>query len=49
MSVRTNAADIRTGIRVEWLTIAWMTVEAVVSIGAGLSARSIALIGFGCR
>jgi divalent metal cation (Fe/Co/Zn/Cd) transporter len=47
MSVRTNAADIRAGIRVEWLTIAWMTVEALVSIGAGLSARSIALIGFG--
>lgn len=47
MSVRTNAADIRAGIRVEWLTIAWMTIEALVSIGAGLAARSIALIGFG--
>ncbi|OLC30839.1 MAG: hypothetical protein AUH31_03925 [Armatimonadetes bacterium 13_1_40CM_64_14] len=47
MSVRTAAADIRAGIRVEWLTIAWMTVEALVSIGAGLAARSIALIGFG--
>jgi divalent metal cation (Fe/Co/Zn/Cd) transporter len=32
---------------VEWLTIAWMTVEALVSIEAGLAARSIALIGFG--
>ncbi len=47
MSVRVAAADIRAGIRVEWLTIAWMTVEALVSIGAGLAARSIALIGFG--
>ena len=47
MSVRATAADIRAGIRVEWLTIAWMTVEALVSIGAGLAARSIALIGFG--
>ncbi len=47
MSVSTSAADIRAGIRVEWLTIAWMTVEALVSIGAGLAARSIALIGFG--
>ena len=46
MSVRATA-DIRAGIRVEWLTIAWMTVEALVSIGAGLAARSIALIGFG--
>lgn len=47
MSVRFTAADIRAGIRVEWLTIAWMTVEALVSIEAGLAARSIALIGFG--
>src|SRR3989442_15874694 len=47
MSVTTAAADIRAGIRVEWLTIAWMTVEALVTIGAGLAARSIALIGFG--
>jgi len=46
MSVRTAAADIRAGIRVEWLTIAWMTVEALVSIGAELAARSIALISF---
>ena len=47
MSVRTTAADLWAGIRVERLTIAWMTVEALVSIGAGLAARSIALIGFG--
>ena len=47
MNVRTTAADIRAGIRVEWLTIVWMTFEALVSIGAGLAARSIALIGFG--
>jgi divalent metal cation (Fe/Co/Zn/Cd) transporter len=47
MSVRSTAADVRAGIRVEWLTIAWMTVEALVSIEAGLAARSIALIGFG--
>jgi len=47
MSVRSTAADVRAGIRVEWLSIAWMTVEALVSIEAGLAARSIALIGFG--
>ncbi|HEX4841355.1 MAG TPA: cation transporter [bacterium] len=47
MNVRTTAVDIRAGIRVEWLTIVWMTFEALVSIGAGLAARSIALIGFG--
>ncbi|HVH31193.1 MAG TPA: cation transporter [bacterium] len=47
MSVRPTAADIRAGIRVEWLTIAWMTVEALVSVGSGLAARSVALIAFG--
>jgi divalent metal cation (Fe/Co/Zn/Cd) transporter len=45
--VNTGAAAIRTGIRVEWLTVGWMIVEAVVSIGAGIAAGSIALIAFG--
>jgi divalent metal cation (Fe/Co/Zn/Cd) transporter len=40
-------ADIRAGIRVEWLTILWMVIEAVVSVGAGLAAGSIALVAFG--
>jgi divalent metal cation (Fe/Co/Zn/Cd) transporter len=30
-----------------WLTIAWNVVEAIVAIGAGLAAGSIALVGFG--
>jgi divalent metal cation (Fe/Co/Zn/Cd) transporter len=30
-----------------WLSLAWMTVEGAVAIGAGLVAGSIALIGFG--
>ena len=30
-----------------WLSLAWMTVEGVVAILAGLAASSIALIGFG--
>jgi divalent metal cation (Fe/Co/Zn/Cd) transporter len=30
-----------------WLSLAWMTVEGAVAIGAGLAASSIALIGFG--
>jgi divalent metal cation (Fe/Co/Zn/Cd) transporter len=45
MNVR--AADIRAGIRVEWLTIFWMVIEALVSMGAGLAAGSIALLAFG--
>ena len=35
------------GIRLEWFTIGWNSVEAVVAIGAGLLAGSIALVGFG--
>jgi divalent metal cation (Fe/Co/Zn/Cd) transporter len=34
-------------IRIQTLTIVWMTVEAVVSLGAAWFARSPALLGFG--
>jgi divalent metal cation (Fe/Co/Zn/Cd) transporter len=47
MSVRTMTADLRAGIRAEWWTLAWMTVEAAVGIGAGVRAGSLALIAFG--
>jgi divalent metal cation (Fe/Co/Zn/Cd) transporter len=42
-----RTASLRAGIRIEWLTIAWMVVEAAVAIGAGVAARSIALMAFG--
>jgi divalent metal cation (Fe/Co/Zn/Cd) transporter len=37
----------RRGLLLEYLTIAWNTIEAVVAVVAGLAAGSIALIGFG--
>ena len=37
----------RRGLRLEYLTIGWNVVEAVIAIGAGLAAGSIALVGFG--
>jgi divalent metal cation (Fe/Co/Zn/Cd) transporter len=37
----------RIALRLAWATIAWNTVEAVVAIGSGAVASSIALIGFG--
>lgn len=40
-------AQVRRGRRLEYLTIGWNSLEAVASIGAGLSAGSTALIGFG--
>lgn len=37
----------RRGLRLEYLTIGWNVVEAVVAVAAGLAASSIALVGFG--
>src|SRR3989442_13774946 len=52
MSMQTNAADRRLAIahhgrRLQYLTIAWNSAECLISIGAGLIAGSIALVGFG--
>ncbi len=48
MSVRASDAGVlRSGIAVEWWSIGWMVVEAVVSLGAGVAAGSVALIAFG--
>jgi divalent metal cation (Fe/Co/Zn/Cd) transporter len=33
--------------RLEWLTAAWMAIEAVVAIGSGIAASSLSLIAFG--
>jgi divalent metal cation (Fe/Co/Zn/Cd) transporter len=33
--------------RLEWLTIGWMTIEAVVSIGAGFISGSLVVLAFG--
>jgi divalent metal cation (Fe/Co/Zn/Cd) transporter len=41
------AHKLRAGRRLEYFTLAWNLGEASVAIGAGLFARSIALIGFG--
>ena len=42
-----RAALVREAFRLEWLTIAWMTVEAVVAITAAIMAGSLALMAFG--
>src|SRR6266571_9442611 len=38
---------VRRGERLEYFTIAWNSLEALVSIVAGVIARSVSLIGFG--
>jgi divalent metal cation (Fe/Co/Zn/Cd) transporter len=42
-----RAASVRRGRLLEYLTIGWNSLEALVSIAAGLLAGSIALVGFG--
>lgn len=39
---------VRRGLWLEYLTVGWNSLEALISIGAGLAASSVALIGFGC-
>ena len=42
-----RARLVRWGKHLEWLTIGWNSVEALVSIVAGLQAGSVSLLGFG--
>ena len=42
-----RATHVETGIGLEYLSIGWTTIEAVVGIVAGLFAGSVALVGFG--
>lgn len=43
----TRAAAVRRGTLLTWATIAYNCLEAVLAIGAGIAAGSIALVGFG--
>lgn len=42
-----RSALVRRGLALNWLTIGYNVVEAIVAIAAGLVARSVALVGFG--
>jgi divalent metal cation (Fe/Co/Zn/Cd) transporter len=42
-----HAASIQNGRRLEYLTIGWNSLEAIIALAAGAIAGSIALIGFG--
>jgi divalent metal cation (Fe/Co/Zn/Cd) transporter len=41
------AESVRSALRLEYFTIAWNVIEALVALGAGFLAGSIALVGFG--
>jgi len=47
MLAAARPALVRRGLRLNYLTLAYNTVEAVVSIAAGLLAGSVVLVGFG--
>src|SRR5580704_14092602 len=38
---------VQQAFRLEYLTLAWMVVEAAVAIGSGIAAHSITLLAFG--
>jgi divalent metal cation (Fe/Co/Zn/Cd) transporter len=42
-----RAPLIAQAFRLEWFTVAWMTIEAVVAIAAGVGAHSVSLTAFG--
>jgi divalent metal cation (Fe/Co/Zn/Cd) transporter len=42
-----RVADVRAGVRLEFFSLVWMVIEAVISIGAGVLARSVLLTAFG--
>jgi divalent metal cation (Fe/Co/Zn/Cd) transporter len=46
-STAIREAAVRRGIRLEVVTVVWMGAEAVLSIGAGVAARSVLLTAFG--
>jgi divalent metal cation (Fe/Co/Zn/Cd) transporter len=46
-SNQSRAGQIRLGVWIEALSLAWMVVEASIAISAGLVARSVSLEGFG--
>lgn len=43
----TRKGDIRQGIRIEFVTMVWMVIEASVAISVGFATRSVSLQGFG--
>lgn len=47
MNTETETTLRRRGLWLEYLTIGWNVVEAIIAIAAGLAASSIALVGFG--
>lgn len=46
-SQESRTALIRRAFTLEWITVAWMTVEAIVAVGSGIVSHSLTLVAFG--
>jgi divalent metal cation (Fe/Co/Zn/Cd) transporter len=46
-SSNTHSSQLARGIQIEWLSVAWMVIEALAALFAGILAHSTALIAFG--
>jgi hypothetical protein len=46
-STKDRATAIQQAFLLEYITIAWMVIEAAVAIGSGIAANSLTLIAFG--
>ena len=47
LSTTTKASLVKTGLRLEYLTVGWNVAESAIAIWAGVVAGSVALVGFG--
>jgi divalent metal cation (Fe/Co/Zn/Cd) transporter len=47
MTSAERVSQVRAGVRLEVFTVAWMAVEALLSLGAGIAAGSLLLVAFG--
>jgi hypothetical protein len=47
VAILERSVSVRQGRRLEYLTIAWNTVEGLVAVATGAIAGSISLVGFG--
>ncbi len=45
-TVSQRDASLHKGLRLEYFTLTWNTLEAVVGLTAGIAAGSVALVGF---
>lgn len=46
-AVRAPSPGLARALRLEWLTIAWNAGEVFITVGAGIAAKSLALVAFG--